>query len=333
MPVSTARIPQLDGLRALAIGSVMLHHLFHLPLLWGGVDLFFVLSGFLITGILINSKQTAFPQYLRHFYARRARRILPAYVIVLALTAALFGAGFLHDWPYYLGAMNFLKPLHLKTPDTLVLWSLAVEEQFYLLWPLAVFFLPRRALTWLAAALVVVAPILRYTCTPFFSLHWAIYMLLPFRMDTLATGALLALLWPRLKSLPKTRIQPLSLLLIALSVVALAALQHHGDTTTSNTALANFGVFEAVLVLVTAVLVLALLGFGRAFLSTWPMVWLGRISYSMYLVHLTMYRLLAPAHPLLAVLATIAYAVFLWFAVESPILRGGRKPPPALLPA
>ena len=337
MPDSPPRITQLDGLRAVAIGSVLIHHLFHIPLLWGGVDLFFVLSGFLITGILVNQKSQSLRHYFSRFYQRRARRILPSYIIILIITALLFGVGFLRYWPYYLGAMNFLRPVGPDAPNTLPLWSLALEEQFYLLWPFAVFFLPRRALLWLAGSLMVLAPILRYVCTPFFKLEWAIYMLLPFRMDTLATGALLALLWPWISTTmtPGRRLQIL-LACIASAVIALGGLDwldRHGDTTSANTPLANFGVYEAVLVLVTAIFLAVLLGYGHRILSSWPLVWIGRISYSMYLVHLTIFRYLAPAHWIFAILATIAYALVLWFLVEQPFLNSGRKQPPALLAA
>ncbi len=329
------RTPQLDGLRAVAIAAVILHHLFRIPLLWGGVDLFFVLSGFLITGILVNEKPTSLSSYLRRFYARRARRILPAYAVILLLTALVFGAGYLHYWPFYLGAMNFLKPLHLPTPDTLPLWSLAVEEQFYLLWPFAIFFLQRRALPWLAGSLLILAPILRYTCTPLFTLHWAVYQLLPFRMDTLAAGALMALLWPRLAAAltPALRYKAVAsaAAAVAVAVFSLRWLGRHGETTSVNTPLANFAVYECVLLLAAAALLLTLLGFGAPLLAAKPLTWIGRISYSMYLVHLGIIALLTPRHWLLCLVATVAYAALLWFALEAPILRAGRKPPSALL--
>lgn len=80
-----ARIPQLDGLRALAILMVYAGHAFHIPLLWTGVDLFFVLSGYLITGILLRLKdQPVTAGYFAPFYKRRARRILPSYFIFLS---------------------------------------------------------------------------------------------------------------------------------------------------------------------------------------------------------------------------------------------------------
>ena len=87
------RIPQLDGVRALAITSVFIHHAFNIKLLWMGVDLFFVLSGFLITGILLKSRKKSFGRYIGAFYERRARRILPPYLVVMVITTA-----FLDTW-------------------------------------------------------------------------------------------------------------------------------------------------------------------------------------------------------------------------------------------
>src|SRR3981189_1462970 len=84
------RIPQLDGLRAFAVTAVFLSHVStSVKLGWIGVDLFFVLSGFLITGILVQSKDQSFREYIGGFYARRVRRILPAYVAILVVTTLL----------------------------------------------------------------------------------------------------------------------------------------------------------------------------------------------------------------------------------------------------
>src|SRR3977135_195463 len=100
------RIDQLDGIRALAICAVFIHHAFHAKLLWAGVDLFFVLSGFLITGILIQKKQLPVREYLYGFYERRARRILPPYVLLLVLTSILFGLAWAKHWYLYVFLMN-----------------------------------------------------------------------------------------------------------------------------------------------------------------------------------------------------------------------------------
>jgi peptidoglycan/LPS O-acetylase OafA/YrhL len=296
-----------------------------------GVDLFFVLSGFLITGILVREKHKSFGGYIGNFYARRARRILPAYFVVLIITALIFGLGWLKYWYLYFGCMNFVAPLGLPEPITLpLLWSLAVEEQFYLLWPLAVYYyLSGKQLIRCAVALLALAPILRYVCTPLFTHHWAVYMLLPFRMDTLATGALIALIWPEMR----IRVQSSSSLRWgitgACAVVTLAALvatrylSTHGFTTYSNTRMGNFGVYEVTLAITTSLFLIALIGQGNKVLSSWPLVWVGQTSYSIYLIHLTAIYLAPKNNALIAAIASLVYATVMWFVVERPILRGG----------
>src|SRR6476620_290798 len=93
------RIVQLDGVRAVAVLAVFMNHAFGVSL-WMGVDLFFVLSGFLITGILLDRKSRN-QSYFGYFYARRARRILPPYVLLLILSSLLFGLGWLKQWWWY----------------------------------------------------------------------------------------------------------------------------------------------------------------------------------------------------------------------------------------
>lgn len=325
------RLLQLDGVRALAITAVFLHHGLHIRLLWMGVDLFFVLSGFLITGILYDSKGGSFRSYIGHFYARRVRRILPPYLAVLAISAVVFGVGWLHYWYFYIGGMNFLAPLHLPNLSSLPLWSLAVEEQFYLFWPFAVFCLSRKRLIQLVVFLMVLAPVLRYVCTPLFSRHWAIYMLLPFRMDTLAAGALFALVWPgmrdRVAASARLRwtIAAGALAAMAVAFVSLILLGRWGYTTFDNTPVGNCLIYEMALLLVASAFFLALAGIGKPVLSFWPLVWLGRISYSIYLIHLTVLTLLPGYHAIPAVGVTIAYAALMWVCVEAPLLGQNRK--------
>jgi peptidoglycan/LPS O-acetylase OafA/YrhL len=168
-------IPQFDGLRALSILAVFLAHSEYLRALphasfleYGrlGVDLFFVLSGFLITGILLDSKESA--HYLRNFYARRALRIWPLYYFVLT---AVFVIGYLfmplrrseatRIWPYF---YLYIQNLNLQLPAPFGLqptWSLAIEEQFYVTWPLLVGFLRERTLMRALSGFVILSVVLR----------------------------------------------------------------------------------------------------------------------------------------------------------------------------
>ena len=162
-PATTAaggrfRLPGLDGLRALAVTMVVLYHLTPGALVGGylGVDMFFVISGFLITGLLLREKEASGGIHLPSFWKRRARRLLPALgLLVITCTAAAFVVGgdllvglgtqvlgaltFSYNWLALAGGASYFTE---TTPELFRnLWSLAVEEQFYLLWPLAVLLL------------------------------------------------------------------------------------------------------------------------------------------------------------------------------------------------
>ncbi len=206
------RIPELDGFRAIAIWAVLIAHAFYgwndtqaiaerfpqrLQLAlghgWLGVDLFFVLSGFLITGILLDTREH--PAYFKNFYVRRALRILPLYfgcIVVMSLGYRGYG-------PYFLTSVFFLANLArlfgVPAPHGPgVFWSLAVEEHFYLLWPVLNRFLRRRLFAMLAILLVVLTPVARIV----FAAHGLntneqVYLYSWFRFDGLALGALLAM--------------------------------------------------------------------------------------------------------------------------------------------
>jgi len=192
---------------------------------WGhaGVDFFFVLSGFLITGILYDTR--AEPHAARNFYVRRALRIFPLYyglLLVLLLTTPVFHWQWSAEWlawPMYLGNyLRFLQPYstsatHWDAASGLLrahgahkitlylghLWSLCVEEQFYLVWPAVVFLLPgRRRLLWICASVVVLLPFARAATGWLLPLRYSeleiTYSLTPFRLDALLLGGLVALL-------------------------------------------------------------------------------------------------------------------------------------------
>ncbi|RZU41181.1 acyltransferase family protein [Edaphobacter modestus] len=312
---SSTRVPQLDGLRGLAILLVLVHHAYHVKLLWMGVDVFFVLSGFLITSILLKEKAKPLGKYIGNFYAHRVRRILPAYLMALLIVGVVVRNGWTHFWPYYIGAMNFMQPLGIHQSDVLPLWSLAVEEQFYLIWPLVVFWMGRKHLTWLASGLLVLAPILRFLCTPLFKAHWAIYMLLPFRMDTLAAGALIAILGTQVP-------RKLYAWAVAVGIGGLMALSYFHVTTYANTRPGNTLVYECTLLIAFGLFAYAL-GASSKVLAWAPLRYVGTISYSIYLMHLLALSLI-PSRPL-AIIAVLSYSTLSWFYYEKPILRYRRE--------
>jgi peptidoglycan/LPS O-acetylase OafA/YrhL len=224
-PENRLFFPALDGLRAVAFLLVFFTHYAALPWGFAGVNIFFVLSGFLITGILFDSRGD--PCRARNFYIRRTLRIFPLYYAVFLVLLLL--APILHwqwtlswlAWPLYLG--NFLI---LRSPQVMVInspqavsafghlysarfpvfafighfWSICVEEQFYLFWPAIVFLTrSRRALIWVCGITVVVVPLLRelaqHTAPAWMLQAEMLYRITPFQLDSLLLGGLIALLW------------------------------------------------------------------------------------------------------------------------------------------
>jgi peptidoglycan/LPS O-acetylase OafA/YrhL len=331
------RIVQLDGIRAVAITAVFVNHAFGARLLWMGVDLFFILSGFLITGILLEHKDQSLRGYFGHFYARRARRILPPYLLLLCVGLLLYGVWWLRFWYLYPFLMNFMVAFGVPRPGQFdLLWSLAVEEQFYLLWPFAVYFLSDKHLARLALSLIVAAPILRWICTPWFTLQWPIYTLTPFRMDTLAAGALMALAWHRHRDKVE-RNGHYGLVLSAVASVMLVALSRKpGFTTHANTAAGNVWIYELSLLACVGAILWALGGRGVRVLTLAPVVYLGRISYSVYLIHLAaIVEMRKYLHgevtaAVAAAAVSFVYASCSWHFMEKPILAGTKVLPGSL---
>ena len=215
-------VPALDGVRGLAILVVLLYHgvlyggvrpvtavdqafrqLFSCG--WAGVDLFFVLSGFLITGILLDSRDS--PDSYRAFYARRVLRIFPLYFVFLAAFIWLLPlvremepafATFRQEQAWYWTYLINWRIAAEGWPEYNALahfWSLAVEEQFYLVWPFVVLSLRRSTLTWICVACIVGALALRIWLV-FNGLTLGAYVLTPARLDALAMGGLLSI-WVR----------------------------------------------------------------------------------------------------------------------------------------
>jgi peptidoglycan/LPS O-acetylase OafA/YrhL len=220
-------IPSLDGLRGLAILLVMLFHMTLLGTLpgsmdlnfhcafdrlwfnimefgWCGVDLFFVLSGFLITGLLYDAKGGA--RYFSSFYVRRVLRIFPLYYLVVAFSLLVlphihnsktqkFGHIAGDEIWYWTYLSNYIiAKKHFRHGILDVSWTLAIEEQFYLVWPAVVLLLSRVKLLWVCVGMIVSAIIVRTILFAHGVHPIAIMALTPCRMDSLAVGAALAML-------------------------------------------------------------------------------------------------------------------------------------------
>lgn len=328
-----ARILELDGLRAFAILSVFIYHALAIPMSWMGVDIFFVLSGFLITGILLERKLR--PGYFSGFYGRRARRILAPYYLLLVLSSLLFGTAWIKQWYWYaFFASNIPNALGNVPHESLdVLWSLAVEEQFYLLWPVAILFLSETALIWTASILIVLAPVLRGLATSFVNTSAPIYHLMPFRMDLLAAGALVALVWRRS---PQTirEIPFLGPTLVGCAAGALFSLSRYASFRTGgNVIFNNVILYTFTLSVAVGLLLWSLQGKGLfpAILRLPTLRFLGRISYSMYLVHVCFILLAGRwvsnrwAVFAVALLATFGYSTFSWFVLEKRLLQSRKR--------
>ncbi len=166
----TSYIRSLDGLRALAVALVMLFHFQLVDSGWIGVQIFFVLSGFLITRILLNEKQQELGFYLKRFYWRRSLRIFPLYFTYLLLISIAFlfiptSEATISKLPYlYTYTFNYtrLSPEWTHSPLFTHFWSLSVEEQFYLIWPLMVYLIPNRSLKLVMILIIVSGPLVRY---------------------------------------------------------------------------------------------------------------------------------------------------------------------------
>ncbi len=190
-------VPELDGMRAVAIWLVLLYHM-NIPgsaLGWVGVQVFFALSGFLITRILLGSRSERLGPYAGRFLIRRTLRIFPLYYLYLVVNFVVYRQGH-HYWYYAFYAQNFVQgdTSFQEVPGLLHhTWSLAVEEQFYLFWPFLVHALCLRRLRWLLFLLTVLPSVMRFVVFEYSGNPYLTLTLLPCQMDVLAFGALAAL--------------------------------------------------------------------------------------------------------------------------------------------
>lgn len=304
-PLLRPVMPELDSVRGIAVTGVLLLHgffwqyssfqfiglkrLFMFATRFGGlgVDLFFVLSGFLITGILIDSKEK--PQYFRRFYTRRALRILPAYYLLLTVLAVFHSA----SWPFL--GLSFV---YLANVTGLFgvpsgygpLWSLAVEEHYYIFWPTVIYKLSRRHATIVTFAICLLTPVLRAVCFRLgytVGLGWYTW----FVADGLATGSLLAIFLRT--SASRKMVALLCGTLLACGFTLSAVGRPFGILTRECTLGAALQGVIIDTVFAGFLLLVLLLGTGahRRYVNSSFLRFLGYISYGLYLVHLLVFRM------------------------------------------
>jgi peptidoglycan/LPS O-acetylase OafA/YrhL len=376
---TSGRIPELDGLRGIAIGLVIVTHCLnvaatpqepkYLALLigffcsaksfaWSGVDLFFVLSGFLLGGRLLDTRDS--PDYFKAFYARRARRILPAYLVFLGFMA--FAYAFIyplhrsamawplaHPLPWYL-YLTFTSNFWMAYHNTYgawglaVLWSLALEEQFYLVAPFLIR-LVRPARLPHALATGICSSLLLRCALRLMNNHaqMALYVLLPCRIDALLWGMLAAYAArrPGVWSFLVERAGWLRRVFLVLGAgICLASFSSR--LTIHSIASTTIG-YEWLDLFYLSALMLVVVDrdnwLGSLTRRPWLM-YLGVISYSLYLIHYTVYGLsmgylLGRSGPiqnvtdlsvaLLAIGVAVCLATLSWEFFERPILHGGDR--------
>ncbi len=280
------RIGRLDGLRALAVLMVILLHHHLLDFGGAGVDLFFVLSGYLITGILRKARFRK--TYWSAFYLKRVTRIMPP-VLLLIATAFLITHNAklvsLFRYMFFLGGFDVVGENTI--PSLGNLWSLAVEEHFYLVWPFAIRYMKRRSLVVLLLALLIGEPLLRVLMIGHLKNNASVYYLTPFRLDGLAAGSMLSL------ALEDKRIEfwlarwsgLVTVVLVAAGLIVVWSSPNilRED---ANTLARNGFYYSFVTCIMTCIIGYVLLrpqAWLSRLLSCAPVVWFGTISYGVYL--------------------------------------------------
>jgi peptidoglycan/LPS O-acetylase OafA/YrhL len=310
------RIPSLDGLRAISISLVCVGHLTHAgpvpkfmaPYALTGVRIFFVISGYLITTILLNEHSQTSTINLRQFYIRRAYRILPAAAVFMLFAFVVYW----HDLRWYdIGAMllylvNFdgARPWMVSH-----LWSLCVEEQFYFLWPSVLKTWYRHRIAILLGT-VAFAPIFSTACY-YFRVPNGGFGMFPAVANNLAIGCLLAILSAHIPRIPGW-----AAFAMLLAVVVVPSFAPNTRTRT----LVDLFMLSPILHCSIAGLVLHVTQSPYRILNFAPVMWLGRISYSLYLWQEPFFFSQTRPH-VYKMLLGVGLACVSYYVVEQPVLR------------
>lgn len=336
---------QLDGLRLVAVACVMLAHWILIPSLSSlnrflgvaGVNLFFLLSGFLITGILLrqkNSGKQSRMNAIRRFYIRRTLRIFPLYYLVLSLGVifAIPSAREYFSW-FVSYTANFIIGWTKGNGGYFThLWSLAVEEQFYIFFPFIIFFLPsrfhHRVIILLGAFAILCRTVIVYRFKDKLQIEWVCYTFTPCCFDCFALGALLA--YYKIKNavklqyfLKKYRYLFIVSLLLSFLLFALYEWSHNS----------YYMILIRTFYSVFIFWVIGLASFGNVqgivgrFLRCSPVVYLGKITYGLYVYHYFVpyfFQMLNISHPFERVLypfITVLIAACSFHFFEKPIQK------------
>ena len=310
------RIPSLDGLRAISVSLVLIAHasraghtpgflaIYAIP----GVRMFFVISGYLITTILLNEHGRTSTINLREFYIRRAYRILPAAGVFMLVVSVVYWheLQWIHIAAMWLYLLNYdwTRPWMIGH-----LWSLGVEEQFYFLWPSALrkFYRHRVAFLWMVVA---IGPIFNVLCY-YFKVPGRGFGTFPAMADTLATGCLLAIFSSRIPRIGGW---------LALSMLsAVVLIPYYAGTTSLRTAF-ELCVLWPIMNFSMAGLLLHVVRRPYWLLNVAPVVWLGKISYSLYLWQQPFF-FAAPGQPAYKLLFGVGLACLSYYMVELPVLH------------
>jgi peptidoglycan/LPS O-acetylase OafA/YrhL len=340
---SASRIPSLDGLRALSIALVLLAHVrgtrYAPALSWMnicgdignlGVRIFFVISGFVITRLLYREIDRTGGISLSGFLRRRAIRIVPAFATYVAAVALAATMGVLEVEPQdFRSALTFTANFDADRSWYIGhLWSLSVEEQFYLCWPAFLVVVGRSGMAWAAAALLIVGPLARVGLHVFApDYRWAIGESLPTVIDALACGGLLAALHDRL-AVSGRYLRWLRSRTVACAPLAAVALNAAGPHIAF-----SYTIGQTLLNAVIAFWLHRLVMFPESavgrMLNSRPAVAVGAISYSLYLWQQPFLHrdsdLLVASFPLNLACA-VGAALLSYHLIERPALDAGRQP-------